>query len=440
MRATPWPRAANRGRFSFDSRELLVARMERKRNAGTTERHTRWSGISLRSIRATGLTQTHGSLTSEYVSANGAIISVRRKRMGAEIVRTSIGLMLRSSPRPLGEVSVSKHEAAPILRDGCTQERAPPQDEVGAAQANTGSSPLRLLEIRQIRRRLILPGRHQLAVTAKVVVLLADEHMGVALGADVVFPDRTRIRFAVGSLLLGIGPRQRVVDDGDLVPEDVAVALVEVDLLLDDSLAVGVERNAGRVVAARVLEEARLDLERVVFAVAVRVLPLADRIAGECRLRVLGPRPAVGKDPPEHIVIVVDQDPCGLRHDDDLRRRVEAHERRHALVNAERRRPVAGAAGIQVGFDPVPDLLIFGRERGLAAEPYPVIWAAILMANPLTLQVRVFPKIHDLGGRWRCQKRSGERDGAHCGSVSHGNFSLRSADWRREPLHRRFVH
>jgi hypothetical protein len=65
--------------------------------------------------------------------------SSSRKRVRARTVTNSIGLVLRSSPCPQGEVGVSKHEAARILRDGCTQARAPPQDEVGAAHANAGS-------------------------------------------------------------------------------------------------------------------------------------------------------------------------------------------------------------------------------------------------------------------------------------------------------------
>src|SRR5262249_48705056 len=150
--------------------------------------------------------------------------------------------------------------------------------------------------------------------------------------------------------------------------------------LLDDSLAVAVEWDAGRVVTARVLEEARFDFEHVVFAVAVGIKPLADRIARVGRLGLFRPRPALGGAPPAPIVVVVDQDVGGVRSDDDLRRRVEAHHRWHALVNAEGRGPVAGTAGFEVGFDRLPDLLIFGRERRRTAEPDPIVWVGVKRA------------------------------------------------------------
>src|SRR5262249_14158604 len=55
-------------------------------------------------------------------------------------MRDSIGLMLRSSPCPQGEVSVSKHEAAPHpSRPVPARARTLLQDEVGAAHVNTDS-------------------------------------------------------------------------------------------------------------------------------------------------------------------------------------------------------------------------------------------------------------------------------------------------------------
>src|SRR4030095_5560415 len=77
--------------------------------------------------------------------------------MCAKIVRDSIGLMLRRSPCPQGEVSVSKHRKSvyptcahlmPIsgkpeigcrphpLETGARKSDHPPQDEAGAAHAN----------------------------------------------------------------------------------------------------------------------------------------------------------------------------------------------------------------------------------------------------------------------------------------------------------------
>ena len=47
-----------------------------------------------------------------------------------------------------------------------------------------------LLEIAQVRRRLVLLGRHQKAVGAEEVVLLADHHVIVVLAAIVLVPER----------------------------------------------------------------------------------------------------------------------------------------------------------------------------------------------------------------------------------------------------------
>src|SRR5262249_772545 len=140
---------------------------------------------------------------------------------------------------------------------------------------------LRLLEIAQIRRRLVLLRRHQLAIGAEIVVLLADAHMRVELRAHVRLPDRARIGIAEAGLQLLVRPRERVIDDGDLVIELVGIGLVEPDALLDDGVAILVKRDSGDIVAARQLQVPRLDLEHVVFAVAILVDPLADRVARE---------------------------------------------------------------------------------------------------------------------------------------------------------------
>ena len=55
-----------------------------------------------------------------------------------KIVRDSIGLMLRSSPCPQGEVSVSKHRPPPSFETDARKSAHPPQDEVGAAHAAVG--------------------------------------------------------------------------------------------------------------------------------------------------------------------------------------------------------------------------------------------------------------------------------------------------------------
>src|SRR5262245_12943783 len=136
-----------------------------------------------------------------------------------------------------------------------------------------------LLEIAQVRRRLVLLRRHQLAVGAQIVVLLADTDVGIELRAHVRLPDRARIGIAEARLQLLVGPRERIVGDGDLVVELVGIGLVEIDALLDDGVAVFVERNARDVVAARQFQVPGLDLEHVVFAVAILVDPFADRVA-----------------------------------------------------------------------------------------------------------------------------------------------------------------
>src|ERR1700704_4928349 len=46
--------------------------------------------------------------------------------------------------------------------------------------------PVGLLEVAQIRRRLVLLGGHQQAVGTEVIDLVADAHMGIAFAADFV--------------------------------------------------------------------------------------------------------------------------------------------------------------------------------------------------------------------------------------------------------------
>src|SRR6266446_8069405 len=79
----------------------------------------------------------------------------------------------------------------------------------------------RLLEIAQIGRRLILAGRHQVAVATHEIVLLADDDVIVVLGTIVLVPAFVRDALIV----LGHGPRlrERVIDDRDLVEHQVLV-------------------------------------------------------------------------------------------------------------------------------------------------------------------------------------------------------------------------
>src|SRR5438477_8611951 len=57
----------------------------------------------------------------------------------------------------------------------------------------TRASLRRLLEIFQIRRRLILPGGHQIPIPTQVIVFFADDDLAVALVAIYFVPTRTRI-------------------------------------------------------------------------------------------------------------------------------------------------------------------------------------------------------------------------------------------------------
>src|ERR1700674_4907399 len=71
-------------------------------------------------------------------------------------------------------------------------------------------------------------------------------------------------------------PRQRVVDGGDLVAQDFRIVAVEMNVFLNDGLAVLVQRQAAGVKRAWPADVARLDAERTIAASAVRIDPLAD--------------------------------------------------------------------------------------------------------------------------------------------------------------------
>src|SRR3984957_16245593 len=196
------------------------------------------------------------------VSPNLALGSLRSARTGAAAVPPSARSMNPVSPRAQGPA--------------------------GAAQANVpaGAVPRslpRLIEIARVGRRLPFLGRHQIAVAAHVVGVLADGEPGIVLGADELLPDRLSIGAA--AVALGGGPRtrERMIDGGDLVVEDVRIGLVLIDAFLDDGLIVLVQRQAGRIEDPRPLEAARLDLEHVVAAAATFLAPLADGIGRERR-------------------------------------------------------------------------------------------------------------------------------------------------------------
>ena len=110
-----------------------------------------------------------------------------------------------------------------------------------------------LLEISQVRRRLVFLGGHEQAVAAQEKALVVDFDVAVALGTNLLDPFRLLDRHA--GIGLGDRPRpgQRVVDGRDLVVEDVRIGLVGVDPLLEDALIVEGQRNARGVVGPRAL-------------------------------------------------------------------------------------------------------------------------------------------------------------------------------------------
>src|SRR5262245_3918605 len=110
------------------------------------------------------------------------------------------------------------------------------------------SLPVALLggpEVSQIRRLLTFAGRHQIAISAQVIVLVPDNDVVVSLGAVVLRP----LHLGQAAVILGHCPRTRqgVVGCGHFVVKDVRVGLVEKEALLDDRLVVIGHRSAALV-------------------------------------------------------------------------------------------------------------------------------------------------------------------------------------------------
>src|SRR6266511_2496972 len=133
---------------------------------------------------------------------------------------------------------------------------------IGRRRAMACSCCTALLKMPQVRRRLVLPGRHQVSVGAKDVVFAADLNVAVVLLADVFRPDRLLGRQPAIAALHRPRPRQRIVDGCDLGMEHVRIGLVGIDPLLDHRLLVLVERDAAVVVAVRALDATGLDQDR----------------------------------------------------------------------------------------------------------------------------------------------------------------------------------
>src|SRR6266852_928742 len=195
------------------------------------------------------------------------------------------------------------------------------------ARGPLAASLSRLLEISQIRRRLVFLGGHQQAVAGKEVVFLAEHHMIVGLVAIIVLPQFV----AVTPICLGDRPRprQRVVDRCDLIVQEVRIVLVQRNPLQDDRLVVGVQRQAAGLVRARALEVAGFHFERVVAAVAVGIEPFADRVTLIDWFLVFRKPATVGVDAARHECFEMDVGDGRHYHESD--REGRGHDPRHAV-------------------------------------------------------------------------------------------------------------
>src|SRR5262245_13488439 len=86
-----------------------------------------------------------------------------------------------------------------------------------------------LLEIAPVRWRVVLADRHQQAVRAQHVILLADDDM-LVVGRTVIRTPGVVAKAAIASCDRP-GTRQRIVDGGDLVAHHVGIVLVQADTL-----------------------------------------------------------------------------------------------------------------------------------------------------------------------------------------------------------------
>src|SRR6202030_986857 len=92
----------------------------------------------------------------------------------------------------------------------------------------------RLFEIARVGRRLILAGRHQQPIGAQEIAFIADLRPQITFAADEFIPVGSWVWIA--NIAAGHRPRLRqgMIEHRDFVANDVLVALVEVDALLED--------------------------------------------------------------------------------------------------------------------------------------------------------------------------------------------------------------
>src|SRR5437879_5623014 len=124
---------------------------------------------------------------------------------------------------------------SPPRTDRALTIRRRPRTQVIFAFASRLFSSPSLIEIPQIGGRLTLAGGQQFAVGAFEIKLVADFGQESDPGAIFLAPDRV----IVGVMSVGFGhaprPREGIVDRRDLVVQQLGIALVEVDALLDRS-------------------------------------------------------------------------------------------------------------------------------------------------------------------------------------------------------------
>src|SRR6266849_3781624 len=288
-------------------------------------------------------------------------------------------------------------------------------------------SLLRLLEISQVRRWLLVSGRHQVAVLIHFVGLVADMNEWDLLVANVLRPLRERVEGAAIALRHRPRTGQCVVGHGDFVMKEVAVRLVEIDALSDDALAILVQRNAAAVEETRPFEMAGFGFEYIVTSIPVLIDPFANAIAGEGRLNDLGPLASVCENSSMTLVNMIDQDIGGFRQHSDLHRFIGLHHHRYAGREAGRGHHIAQSAAGAVGEGALECSLVFGREGRLLSSARRFGWIEWGLADgsrdygpgPLARQCRIYGVVECLRCSRHAQRRRRKHNRSDRGSVQH---------------------